>query len=91
MTLKEIRAKVNSGNWYGKYERLTVVKRDGQIVVRRDIGSPRNSDLQCQILNGHVRRVLNAETTPNVYRGRKGIYSNWWVEAIIEDFNNEAE
>ena len=87
MKLKEIREKVNSGIWYGTYEKLTVIKRDGKVVVRRDIGSPRNSDLQVENLNSHVRRTLEVETTPNIYRGRKGLYTNYWVEAIIEESN----
>jgi len=85
MTLKEIRSKVNDGDWFGKYEKLTVIKRDGKIVIRMDIGSPRNSNLKLDRVNGHVRRTLGVETTPNLFHGRKGIYTNYWAEAIIEE------
>ena len=86
MNLKEIRAKVNDSY----HRKLTVIKRDGKVVVRRDIVSPRNCDLHVDLLNGHVRRTLNVKTTPNVFHGRKGLYSNYWVEAIIEE-SNETE
>ena len=90
MKLKDIREKVNSGIWFGTHEKLTVIKRDGKVVVRLDMGSPRNSNLSLDRVNSQVRRTLNVETTPNLYKGSKGIYSNYWAEAIIEE-SNEAE
>lgn len=87
MTLKEVREKVNNGSFYGDCVKLTVIKRDDNIVVREHIDTPRNSNLRLDMLNSHVRRTLKVETTPNLFKGRKGIYTSYWAEAIIEEKN----
>lgn len=85
MKITEVRKKLKSryGNFGFEPKSLTVIKRDGFIVCRYDIISPRNIDIKLNSFNWFVQKTLHAETIPNVYHGRKGIYSNWWVEAII--------
>lgn len=85
MKINEIRKKLNEDSSF----KITVIKKNGKIVCRHDIGSPRNCRCMVNTLNAKVQRILNVKTTPNIYHGKKGIYSNWWIEAIIEEDPDE--
>jgi len=83
LKLSEIRTllKDNSPGIYGK---ITVISRDGNTVCRSDIGSPRNSNLKRDMFHNYVNRILNIQdTTAVIFKGRKGIYTHYWVEVIL--------
>ena len=84
MKLKEIRNKLKEKNdIFGK---ITVIRKDGNIVCREDIGSPRNSNLKMDMFNSFVKRTLDIkDTKPRIFRGTKGIYTNYWIEVIIKE------
>ena len=83
MTLSEIRKKLKDSN-NGVFEKITVIRRDGNIVCREDVGSPRNSNLKIEMFDGFVKRTLGEyDTTATIFSGRKGIYTNYWVEVVL--------
>lgn len=84
LTLGDLRklVKAHSTKW-------TVIQRDGKLVVREDVGSPRHVDYCAGVLVAVVGNLLDEagygrrRMKPNSFHGRKSLYSNWWSEAII--------
>lgn len=85
LTLAEVRKQLKDSD-NGVFGKITVIKRNGKIFCREDIGSPRNSNLKMDMFNGHVKRTLDIKNTiVSLFSGRKGIYTNYWVEVVINE------
>jgi len=78
-TLKKIRERTKD-----YHLPLTVIKRDGDLIIRHDMGSPRNINLRIDMISSWVSRTFEVPTKGNKFSGRKGIYSNYWAEAIVK-------
>jgi hypothetical protein len=64
--------------------KVTVIKRDGAIVVRLDTGgSCRNSSLKTSNFAAAVRKATGLDVEGSTYNGQKNLYSHTWHEAKI--------
>ncbi len=63
---------------------LTVIKRDGDLIIRQDCGTPRNINLRLDMITSWVYRVFKVSAKANKFSGSKGIYTHYWAEAIIK-------
>tara|TARA_B100000749_G_scaffold280150_1_gene275010 strand:- start:1677 stop:1964 length:288 start_codon:yes stop_codon:yes gene_type:complete len=70
--------------YYNDYAKVTVIKRDGKIVVRLDDGgSCRNSTMKSEMFAGTVSRVTGLKAAPHIFHGQKNLYAHTFYEAII--------
>lgn len=87
MNLPEIRKLLKEAD-NGIWGKITVIKRDGKTICREDIGTPRNSNLKQDMFESFVKRTLNINDSSfyecKIISGRKGIYSNWWIEVTLD-------
>lgn len=64
--------------------KVTVVKRDGDIVVRLDDGgSCRNAAMKTSMFAAAVKNATGLDVVGSTYDGQKNLYSHVWHEAKI--------
>jgi hypothetical protein len=64
--------------------KVTVIKRDGSIVVRLDDGgSCRNSAMKTSMFAATVKSATGLDVEGSTYSGQKNLYSHTWHEAKI--------
>jgi hypothetical protein len=64
--------------------KVTVIKRDGDIIVRLDDGgSCRNSELKSSMFATAVKCATGLDVVASTYNGQKNLYSYTWYEAKI--------
>lgn len=70
--------------YYNKYAKVTVIKRDGKIVVRMDDGgSCRHCESKTESFARTVSSVTGLKAAPHTFHGQKNLYSHTFHEAII--------
>lgn len=86
LTVYKVREKLKIFRYF-KTEifKATVIERNGNIVIRLDVGSPRHVDTHAKSLSIFINKSLGVKSVPNSYHGRKGLCSNYWAEAIITE------
>lgn len=66
------------------FSKVTVIKRDGDIVVRLDDGgSCRNASMKTSMFATAVKNATGLDVIASTYDGQKNLYSYTWHEAKI--------
>lgn len=82
---RTVREAVLANPSYHEDDKITVIKRDGKIVVRCDDGgSCRNAESKAKTFAFIVREATGLPAKANVFDGQKNLYAHTWLEAIIE-------
>lgn len=81
MKIKEVREIVRNVFPDAEIEKVTVITRNGQIVIRQK-QTARHAEM---IANSMQARLRNAgiSGTSQVFRGRSGLYTAWFSEVIL--------
>lgn len=86
VTTKTVREAMRSSLYGDKdpYSKITVIKRDGSIVVRADEGgSCLNAKMKTSMFAAEVRRATGLKVEGSTFSGQKNLYSYTWHEAKI--------